>query len=82
LLGGGGYAVAAAADGAEALEALRRAAPPDLILLDLMMPVLDGWHFRREQLRDPALPAVPVAVVSGAGDADLHAHAIRRRGVP
>jgi CheY-like chemotaxis protein len=54
-----------AADGREALEWLR-AAPvaPCLILLDLMMPRMDGAEFRREQLRDPALREIPVVVLS------------------
>jgi CheY-like chemotaxis protein len=38
-----------------------------VILLDLMMPVKDGWQFRAEQLRDEALTALPVIVMSGAG---------------
>ena len=64
ILQGAGYAARGAADGAEALGALRRGALPDLILLDLMMPVLDGWQFRREQLRDPGLAGVPVVICS------------------
>jgi CheY-like chemotaxis protein len=63
-----GYKVKTAAHGRAALEVLR-ATPerPALILLDLMMPVMDGWQFRDEQLRDPALAAIPVVVVSGQG---------------
>ncbi len=56
-----GYDVTQAANGAEALAAIRRA-PPDVIVLDLWMPVMDGWQFRREQLRSH--PAVPVVVLS------------------
>jgi CheY-like chemotaxis protein len=64
-----GFRVTCAANGAEALERLgRAAAPPDLILLDLMMPVMDGWEFREAQQRDPRLAAIPVVVLSaGAG---------------
>jgi len=65
LLQEAGYAVTSAADGQEALAALRTAPPPDLILLDLMMPVMDGWEFRRRQRQDSALAAIPVVVISG-----------------
>ena len=63
-----GYEVARAADGAEALDRLRANTPPSAILLDLMMPVMDGWQFRRELLKDPALAAIPVIVLSGVVD--------------
>jgi len=59
-----GYATATAANGREALEYLRQTGTPKLILLDLMMPVMDGWEFRREQQRDPAIADVPVVVLS------------------
>ena len=52
------------ANGREALEYLHDADPPELILLDLMMPIMDGWEFRREQQRDPNLADVPVIVLS------------------
>ncbi|MCC2671917.1 MAG: response regulator, partial [Armatimonadetes bacterium] len=39
---------------------------PSLILLDLMMPVMNGWEFRAEQLQDPELAEIPVVVVTGA----------------
>jgi CheY-like chemotaxis protein len=61
-----GYPVETAGDGAEAMRRLQ-AAPPCLILLDLMMPVMDGWQFRAEQQRDPALAAIPVVVISADG---------------
>jgi CheY-like chemotaxis protein len=42
-----------------------RAGPlPDVILLDLMMPVMNGWQFREEQKKDPRLAAIPVVVLS------------------
>ena len=68
LLEAAGYRVACAANGREALDHLRQAEPPFLILLDLAMPVMDGWQFRREQQEDPALAAIPVVVLSGEGD--------------
>ena len=61
-----GYRVAAAADGQEALEYLRSHPSPNVILLDLMMPGMNGWEFRRRQLADPATAQIPVAVISGA----------------
>jgi CheY-like chemotaxis protein len=65
-----GYRTACAADGWEALDYLRAGGRPSLILLDLMLPGLDGWQFRREQRRDPALAAIPVVVVSVLNAAD------------
>ena len=61
-----GYHVATAANGQEALDLLHGGLPPDVILLDLMMPVMDGWEFRRRQRLDPALAGIPVVVVSAA----------------
>jgi len=58
-----GYAVACAADGCEGLRRLREQ-PSDLVLLDLMMPGMDGWSFRTAQLEDPHLAHIPVVVVS------------------
>ena len=62
-----GYRVTCAGNGREALRLLRSGERPSLILLDLMLPVLDGWRFRREQKRDPNLAPIPVVVVSGSG---------------
>jgi CheY-like chemotaxis protein len=63
-----GYDVALAQNGAEALRCLQERRP-DAILLDLMMPVMNGWEFRARQLRDPAFSAIPVIVVSAANAA-------------
>ncbi len=65
-----GYRTVAAADGEEALELLRHGGPYCLVLLDLMMPVKDGWTFRQEQQADPAIADVPVFVVTAAGSPD------------
>ena len=60
-----GYRVATAVNGLEGLEWLREAEhPPSLILLDLMMPIMDGWQFRIEQRKDPALATIPVVILS------------------
>jgi len=63
-----GFAVEAAHNGREALARLRSGGlHPAVILLDLMMPGMDGWDFRSEQMRDPELAAVPVVIVSASG---------------
>jgi two-component system, chemotaxis family, chemotaxis protein CheY len=59
-----GYAVAVAKDGLEALSYLGSAPAPCLILLDWMMPRCDGPTFRQRQRADPALAAIPVALVT------------------
>lgn len=59
-----GYRAAGASNGREALDYLRRSDLPSLILLDLMMPVMNGWQFRDEQRLDPRLGAIPVVVIS------------------
>jgi CheY-like chemotaxis protein len=64
-----GYEVATARNGQEALEQLRQGQLADLILLDLMMPVMDGWQFRMEQQRDPHLAPIPVVVLSAVYNA-------------
>lgn len=63
-----GYEVTPAANGREALALLRGPARAQVILLDLSMPVMDGWQFRDEQCSDPALSHIPVVVVSADGD--------------
>jgi CheY-like chemotaxis protein len=59
-----GFNAATATNGREALDFLRSGDTPQLILLDRMMPVMDGWEFQREQQRDPNLAHVPVVVLS------------------
>ena len=76
-----GFHTVAAEDGLEGLHLLRTVrhrAPetPCLVLLDLRMPRLSGHEFRRAQLGDPIVAAVPVAVMSGASDAAERAQAI------
>jgi CheY-like chemotaxis protein len=62
----GGFGVTEASNGDEALRAARNS-PPDLILLDLMMPVKDGWECLTELKADPALRHIPVFVITGKG---------------
>jgi CheY-like chemotaxis protein len=59
-----GYQVAVAANGADALQYLATHPLPHLILLDVMMPVMNGEEFRRRQLADPRLASIPVLVLS------------------
>jgi two-component system, chemotaxis family, chemotaxis protein CheY len=73
-----GYDVIASGDGERALGLLHeRASDCRLVLLDLMMPRMNGWEFRRKQLQDPAIASIPVVLLTGAGTAvkaidDLH----------
>jgi CheY-like chemotaxis protein len=64
LLQDEGYAVDVAKDGQEGLDYLQREDAPDLILLDLMMPIKDGFQFRAEQRQDPRLAKIPVVIFS------------------
>lgn len=62
-----GYQVELAANGRQALDQLSNGAPASVIVLDLMMPVMDGWEFRRRQVEDTRLKQIPTIVVSAAG---------------
>jgi CheY-like chemotaxis protein len=61
-----GFPVVIANGGAEALELLRAHKEVGLILLDLVMPGMDGWRFRHAQQQDPRLAAIPTIIVTGA----------------
>jgi CheY-like chemotaxis protein len=64
-----GYRVREASNGRDALEFLRQSRDfPCLVVLDLMMPVMDGIEFRRTQLQDPDPAHVPVVIVTGKND--------------
>lgn len=65
-----GHVVEDASDGLEGLQCARERRP-DLILLDLVMPTMDGWTFLEEQKRDERLADVPVVLVSGCPEDEV-----------
>jgi CheY-like chemotaxis protein len=67
VFGQAGYNVAAAANGRQALDFLQSHPASALILLDMMMPGLDGWHFLRRRDKDTVLAAIPVLVMTALG---------------
>ncbi|MFN2386911.1 MAG: serine/threonine protein kinase [Thermoanaerobaculia bacterium] len=62
-----GYGVETARDGREALDRLAQGDPPAMILLDLMMPRVDGWQFLQEWRSVPDHPRIPIVLLSGVG---------------
>jgi CheY-like chemotaxis protein len=73
ILKGRGYAAVGAENGLVALERLREVGfKPCVILLDLMMPIMDGRSFRAAQRSDPALADIPVLVMSAYHDLAAH----------
>ena len=81
ILADQGYQTATASNGQEALEYLHQHPPPDVILLDLMMPVMSGDEFRAMQRHDPdpAIASIPVVVVSANDEARRHAEQLGAR---
>ena len=75
-----GYRTDVAGNGYEALDHLRKNGHTDLILLDMMMPVMDGWKFREEQRKWPSLASIPVVVITADGDARGKAGSIQAAG--
>jgi CheY-like chemotaxis protein len=65
-----GHEATCVSNGREALDYLKTGAPVCVILLDLMMPVMNGWEFRKEQLEDAVLSRIPVVIVTADGHAD------------
>jgi CheY-like chemotaxis protein len=64
LLRGKGYRVVTAADGNEALDVLSGVRKPCIVLLDLVMPGMDGWKFLGVVQSDPVLATIPVVIAS------------------
>jgi CheY-like chemotaxis protein len=71
-----GYAPVVAENGQEAMRRLDQGLRPRLILLDLMMPIMDGWQFREEQRKSPQVADIPVIVISADGNVGQKAVAI------
>lgn len=69
LLESEGYEVASAVNGLEGLKYLQTNHNPNLILIDLMMPVMDGYSFRTEQLKNPQWSSIPTVVMSAEANA-------------
>ena len=67
-----GHEVSTAVNGRDALNKLRHGHRPCVILLDLMMPVMNGWEFRQEIEDDPMLRAVPVVIISATTAELIH----------
>lgn len=76
-----GLEVRIAHDGEEALAALHRGFRPCLVVVDLMMPKMDGWEFRQRQLSDPQFAGLPVLIMSGYPNADKAAGTLGVRSV-
>ena len=63
-----GYGVTSVGNGREALEHLHHRTRPSLILLDMMMPEMDGWSFRQELKKLPDLSSIPIVILSAHGN--------------
>ena len=77
VLGDAGYAICWAADGFEAMHVLRAGARPAAILLDLMMPGMNGFDFRAAQRADPSIADIPVILVTAMRGAERAATSLQ-----
>jgi len=80
LLEDAGHVAVSVREGRAALDALRSGGRICAILLDLTMPQMNGWRFREEQMRDPALARIPVIVCTADGDAEGRARELGAAG--
>jgi CheY-like chemotaxis protein len=76
-LRGSGYATVTAGNGQEAWDYFQRFGSPHLLILDLMMPVMNGWELRKQMLRDPVFARIPVVVMTGVANAEVAAAEIK-----
>lgn len=76
ILNTNGYQATGVSNGQEALAHLRKAGAADLILLDLMMPIMDAWEFRERQRAEPPLDAIPVVLLSATDEVGEHVAAL------
>ena len=67
FLEGEGFCVVSASNGLDALNQLRSGLRVDAIVLDVMMPMMDGWDFRAQQRANPALCRIPVLIITAVG---------------
>jgi CheY-like chemotaxis protein len=72
ILNNNGYQAAGVSNGQEALAHLKRTQATNLILLDLMMPIMDAWEFRERQQRHPQLKGIPVVLLSATDEVNEH----------
>lgn len=70
------YGVILAANGKEALDLVATGIKPDVILLDVMMPIMDGWHFLSARLKHPELIEVPIIIISAGQEAEREARKV------
>lgn len=77
VLESAGYSVLSAPNGLAALELLQKDPLPGVILLDLMMPRMDGWTFRREQRADPRIAGVPIIVTTAVSREEQDLNTLR-----
>lgn len=80
LLRDAGYAVVTASNGREALAALYAGLRPCLIIMDLMMPVMNGFEFRDEQLRDDRIASIPFVAYSAVVNLEKNAEHLKADG--
>ncbi len=79
ILHRGHYKILRAYDGEMGLEMVRKH-KPDLILLDLMMPTLDGWAFHRRLRQDPEIADIPVIYVTARASMEERIRALEEEG--
>jgi two-component system, OmpR family, phosphate regulon response regulator PhoB len=78
LLTGAGFDVSSVRTAAEAWQRLQQPVLPNVIVLDLVLPDVDGWDFNSRLKRDPRLAAIPIVAISGAGKLVDAARSLRK----